>query len=293
MAEGRPFCQRGAAEAYGSHILAPAPWASLSIIGGEANVRSVVTLLVFATAWTPRPAPAQSGPALSGRVLSATTGLPIPAALVAIEGRASTLTDEHGRFLFEGLAGGPVRVLAVGPGCHQTLESVVVPDEGPATLDLSVELPPESDPTLDPDAWSRDQRRAAGAARVMEADEIQRRGFRSMVDAVRILAPAMVGRESPGVGGRGGLQGRSRNTATGSVEPLLLVDGVRITQRTAEALALIDVNTVRRVEVIRGTAGGWSYGTQAVNGVVRIETIRSPTHAPDTPPSRCPVTFPM
>ncbi|MEQ9397615.1 MAG: TonB-dependent receptor plug domain-containing protein [Longimicrobiales bacterium] len=252
--------------------------------------RALVVLLVAGTA--AGPVSGQDGATLSGRVLSTATGRPVPGALVALDAGRRTLADEAGRFLLERVVSGPYRIAAVGPGCHVSLGEVDVPETGAATLDLSVDLPPESDPTVDPEAWDRDERRSTGAARVMEAAEIRRRGFRTIVDAVRALAPTMVGQESAGVGGRQGIQGRSRSTATGPTEPLVIVDGVRITQRGADALAMIEVGSVRRVEVIRGTAGGWSYGTQAVNGVIRIETERSPAHAPNTPPEQCGFEFP-
>lgn len=251
---------------------------------------ALVVLLLAVTATGP--VAGQAGATVSGRVLSMSTGRPVPGALVALDAGRRTLTDEAGHFVLQGVLAGPYRIAAVGPGCHVSLGEVDVPETGAATLDLSVDFPPESDPTVDPGAWDRDERRSAGAARVMEADEIRRRGFRTIVDAVRALAPTMVGHESAGVGGRQGIQGRSRSTATGPTEPLVVVDGVRITQRGADALAMIEVGSVRRVEVIRGTAGGWSYGTQAVNGVIRIETERSPAHDPQTAPERCGFEFP-
>lgn len=242
-------------------------------------------------AWVAQPSHAQTGASIEGTIVSSATGRPLAGALVALDAGRRTLSDEEGRFVLSDVVPGPYRIAAVGPGCHVTMGDVEVPGAGVATVAFALDLPAESDPTSD--GWDRARRSAAGASRSISGEDIRRRGYRSLLDAVRALAPEMVGQQTAQAGSRGSIQGRSRSTVTGSVEPLVVVDGVRIPQRPADALALIEPSTVRTLEVIKGTAGGWAYGTQAVNGVIRVETVRSSTYAPDTPADQCGFVFPM
>lgn len=228
---------------------------------------------------------------LRGRVVSEVDGAPVDGALVALDAGRRTLTDSTGAFRLDDLVPGPYRIAAVGRGCVVSMGNVEVPDGAGAVIELAL---PASPPTDDETgAWDPDERSTAAAARSMEAEEIRRRGFRSVTDIVRALAPTMVGRESSQTGFRQEIQGRSRSTAGGSTEPLVVVDGVRITQRVADALSLIDPASVLRVSVVRGTAGSWGYGTQAVNGVIVIETVGRPVHDASTPPGNCGFQFPM
>lgn len=249
-------------------------------------------LLSLSTAVLVADASGQVPSYLRGRVVSEVDGGPVAGALVALDAGRRTLTDSTGAFRLDDLVPGPYRIAAVGRGCVVSLGEVEVPENAGAVIELTL---PASPPAAGDEsrAWDPDERRSAAAARVMEAEEIRRRGFRSVTDIVRALAPTMVGRESSSTGFRQEIRGRSRSTAGGSTEPLVVVDGVRITQRVADALAMIDPATVRRVSVVRGTAGGWGYGTQAVNGVILIETLERPVHDASTPPGACGFQFPM
>lgn len=254
-------------------------------------MRRYALLLSIASVALAADLPGQNSSYLRGRVVSDADGAPVAGALVALDAGRRTLTDSTGWFRLDDLAPGPYRIAAVGRGCVVSMGEVEVPNGAGAVIELA--LPPAPALPGEGGAWDPDQRSTAAAARSMEAEEIRRRGFRSVTDVVRALAPAMVGRESAGTGFRQEIQGRSRSTVGGSTEPLVIVDGVRITQRATDALAMIDPATVRRVSVVRGTAGGWGYGTQAVNGVILIETLDRPVHDATTPPGACDFRFPM
>jgi len=58
-------------------------------------------------------------------------------------------------------------------------------------------------------------------------------------------------------------------TNLSSASPLILIDGV---QASSDLLTSIDPNTVDRVEVVKGSAGGMLYGAQGGNGVIQIFT---------------------
>lgn len=53
--------------------------------------------------------------------------------------------------------------------------------------------------------------------------------------------------------------------------PLIMIDGV---QTTSDILTDLDPNTVDRIEIVKGSAGGMLYGAQGGNGVIQIFTKR-------------------
>ncbi|RZK59613.1 MAG: hypothetical protein EOO91_04640 [Pedobacter sp.] len=53
--------------------------------------------------------------------------------------------------------------------------------------------------------------------------------------------------------------------------PLILIDGV---QASSDLLTSLDPNTVDRIEVVKGSAGGMLYGAQGGNGVIQVFTKR-------------------
>jgi outer membrane cobalamin receptor len=102
--------------------------------------------------------------------------------------------------------------------------------------------------------------------------EIRRRRLQSVQEALRILAPEMIGVESAQAGSRGAIRSRRSVTVAGPTEPLVVVDGVRILHRPEDALAGINIDEVDEIRVSKGTAGGWRYGLQGVDGVISITT---------------------
>jgi outer membrane cobalamin receptor len=118
----------------------------------------------------------------------------------------------------------------------------------------------------------QDVRARGEATRSLGTLEIRRRKLQSVQEAVRILAPDMVGSASGASGSRGSLQGRRSATVEGPRDPLVVIDGVRAGHRPEEALASLSIDEVERVDVSTGSAAGWRYGPQGVNGVIEITT---------------------
>jgi outer membrane receptor protein involved in Fe transport len=104
------------------------------------------------------------------------------------------------------------------------------------------------------------------------------------------------------VGGAAGSSGNIRIRGTNSLlpgNPLIFVDGVRITQVTASGLRsahslplleFVDPFQISHIEVLRGPAATIQYGADAANGIIRIYTKRGggpgplrPRPLPDCP----------
>lgn len=82
----------------------------------------------------------QAAGRILGRVVEAATGEPIAQAHVAIEGGPSTLTDLNGRFMFRGLAAGPVNLTVQTLGyASKTVTGVEVPANDVVSVDITME----------------------------------------------------------------------------------------------------------------------------------------------------------
>ncbi len=125
------------------------------------------------------------------------------------------------------------------------------------------------------------------------AEDIRKRHVQTIQDALRIIAPDMVAGETSQVGGRPALRNRGAPTVGADPSPLVIVDGIQISQQSIDALATINPQDIDRIEVMRGGAGGWRYGLMGVNGVVRITTRdASGGYSAQTDPSQCAFVFP-
>jgi len=228
---------------------------------------------------------------LRGTVVSARDGLALPGALVALDAGIRVIADDQGTFVITGVRAGPYRIAAVAPGCHTGLGEVEVLPERELTVRLTVPLPEDVEDRLA--GWTLGSRRSGDATRVVTRDEIGRRHARTVQDAIRLVAPEMVGQGSAEPGGSQRLVGRRSATVQGPAQPLVVVDGVPLPQRSLEALSAINIEDVDRIEVSKGAAGGWAYGNQGANGVIRVFTRSASASplGPETPPDRCGFTF--
>jgi hypothetical protein len=123
----------------------------------------------------------RGGSTVTGRVRTS-TGRPVAAALVVLEGVDSAVSDAEGRFTLDRLPGGTqwLRARAVGFAPRET--SVDLPSRGADTLDLELRAVTQLD-TITVVATARtrrvlrevDERRKLGLGYVLGPDEIQRR----------------------------------------------------------------------------------------------------------------------
>ena len=238
-----------------------------------------------------RPVAAQSERGtLRGTVVSEEEGLPIPGALVALDAGLRTTADEEGRFVLVDVVEGPYRIAAVAPGCHVGLGDVNVVGSREAEVRVTVELPRDVEERLR--AWTLSTRSLGSTVKTITGEDLRRRNAQTVQDAVRLVAPGMIGEESGQAGGRQRVLGRSAPTVSGAREPLIVVDGVRMMQRPWDALAALNPVDIERIEVARGATGGWQYGLSGANGVIRITTRNARTGFDrETPPEQCRFTF--
>ncbi len=228
---------------------------------------------------------AQSG-ALTGQVVNAQTGEPIPNAQIVVQGTTrGVLSGTDGRFRVGQLRPGSYRVEARSVGYRSRVEAVVV--AAAPTAEVTFRLPvsavalDEVVVTGQPGAIAR--REIGNAIASIDAQALE--------DAPVFTASQFIQGRAPGVevfptGGKAG-QGsrillRGVTSITQDVHPIVYLDGVRIDNSFisgvetggATWIGLDDLvpEDIERVEIVRGASAATLYGTEASAGVIQIFT---------------------
>ncbi len=118
-----------------------------------------------------------------------------------------------------------------------------------------------------------DTDRLSGSMSVITAEQIERRHYRVLGDALRDI-PGLAAPASGGVGAQTSVFIRG----TESDHVLILIDGVEVTDPSAGnryEFSQLSLNGVARIEVLRGNYSA-EYGSEALGGIVNIIT-RTPT----------------
>ena len=242
---------------------------------------------------------AQQGGTVTGRVLDAQRGLPIPAVQVFIANlELGGLTQQNGRYLLQNVPAG-THTLSVSRIGYRTTE-VQVTVGGGQTVEQDFTMTEEAlqlDEIIVTGTAGGTRRRAIGnSVSQVQAAEITE--VQAIVNVQQLLAgrsggslefhrlPASVG-ESSSITIRG----------TGSFglgnQPLIYVDGFRVDNSASlgpptvdsgggmSALGDINPADIESIEIIKGPAAATLYGTEASAGVIQIITKRGVEGAPE------------
>jgi TonB-linked SusC/RagA family outer membrane protein len=230
--------------------------------------------------------------AIGGVVIESGTQRPLVGAQVIIEGTdRGTLTDNRGRFLFADVGTAPVtlRVVIIG---YRELTHTARPGETNLVLVLT-----ESAVTLDQiivtGTPQQQVRRALGnAVGTVDVGRVTAVAPPPNVQKLVSNVPGVALLSGGGdIGASANIRIRGANSLTLSSEPLLYIDGVRVSNTTrggpgvdsrAPPARMNDLNPddIQSIEIIKGPAAATLYGTEASNGVINIITKRGRTGAP-------------
>lgn len=211
--------------------------------------------------------------AVQGQVLYAATGDAAAGVLLRFGSSHEVVSDREGRFVVEGLAPGVHEVVLVTPDCRLSGAEIEV---AAGTLH-HVELFLPATLEARAPAVETEQRRNPSAL-VVTAAEIEGMRVRNVSEVVRRVAPSMVGTPNHQVGGYARLQGRTINSLLDRQPPVVVVDGVRVSD-AAEVLGSLQPSEVDRLEILRGSAGGWAYGSSGAAGAILVTTRRGAADA--------------
>ncbi len=221
----------------------------------------------------------QASASLMGIVLQEGSDQPLPGAtLMILETQRSVVTDNNGEFSFPELTPGEVVLRAALDGHASVVESLEVASNEVGFVQLR----------LTPLFAALDEilviaERSSGRAGYQEASVQNDDG--NLGTAADLLEGRVLGlnlrRNTGSAGGGARVQLRGPSSLFLSNEPVIYVDGIRISSRTGSLdsrnsaglhpLEMIPASAVERIRVLRGPSA-WAQYPDANNGVILIET---------------------
>ena len=235
---------------------------------------------------------------VTGRVTTI-AGQPLPGVLVSVVGQQTgARTNERGEFRLQ-VPNGDVTVVARAIGYKRGTQRV---STGSSSADFSLDrdvLELEG-VIVTGQATSIERKNAATAVSVVSADALARVPSVSLESALQgKVIGASINMNNGAPGGGGQIQIRGASSLIGRIEPLIILDGVAISnavrsnrmavitgslnageENGTNRLADINPNDIESVEVLKSAAASAIYGSQATNGVVVITTKRGREGSP-------------
>ena len=222
---------------------------------------------------------------ISGVVLDENGG-PLPGANVVIENTSTGVsTDFDGNFTINASSGDVLVISYIG----YTSEFITVGNQD--SISISLQLDNELEEVVVTAlgfAAVRDQQGSTSS--IIATDDVVRSAEPTVVNALSGKASGVRITRSNGDPGAGStIRIRGANTIDGSIQPLIIVDGVPMDNTTSYAggnnitgsnggvtqgsrLNDINPNDIESVQVLKGASAGALYGSKAANGVVVITT---------------------
>jgi TonB-linked SusC/RagA family outer membrane protein len=254
-------------------------------------------MLVFiAAALGVRDARAQAR-VITGRVSSAQTGQPISNANISVLGTIVVgVSNERGEYALSAPTGS-VRLLVRGVGFKRK-QVTVGADQGQADVSLDQDVFNLEAVVVTGQATSVEQRNLANAVATIAPEVLTRAPTPTLESAVQGKIPgALVQTNSGAPGGGAQITLRGVSTINGSVNPIIVVDGLVISNdaiasnmnaitaaggggnasnqdNPVNRLADLNPADIENVEVLKGASAAAIYGSEAANGVIIITTKR-------------------
>jgi TonB-linked SusC/RagA family outer membrane protein len=231
---------------------------------------------------------------LSGTVIDSKSQRPLAEATVAAEGtEISALTGARGEFRLTGLTGSTARLRITRIGYQMV--TVEAPVGGAPLVVRLTELVVKLDELVVTGTAGEVQKRSLGTT-VARIDATAANEFAAPGSVNKLLAgraPGVVISENSGrVGAGSEINVRGRSTLSLGEQPLIYLDGARVSnnagagtgfQGSAGVSRVNDINPedIESIEVIKGPAAATLYGTEASNGVIQIITKKGRRGSPE------------
>ncbi len=226
---------------------------------------------------------AQATGTVTGTVLNAQTGEPLPAAQVSLEGTGiGGLTQANGRFLLLQVPVGTYTVRAILIGYGDVSQGVAVSDGESVVVELR----------MAPQAISLSEIVVTGVSGATQRTKLPFDVAQVRVADMPVPSPSAAQSIQGKVAGATVVSGSGRPGAAPSIllrgvksldasgrdqEPLYIVDGVIV----SSGLVDLDALDIQSIEVVKGAAAASLYGSRAGAGVIQIRTKRGSEMADD------------
>src|SRR2546423_2355055 len=216
------------------------------------------------------------------------TGRPISNARVTVVGTGiSVPTRDDGTYIIRAVPAGQqdVRVIALGHAAQRL--SVTVSAGGSATLDFTLPQAAIELEQVVTTATGEQRKNEVGndIPRIPASTLVATKPVANITDLLNARSPSVqvLGGNLIGTGQR--IRIRGTNSLSLSNDPIVIIDGIRMTSTTGSStigiggsnpsrLSDIDPNQIESIEVVKGPSASTLYGTDAANGVIVITTKR-------------------
>jgi len=236
---------------------------------------------------------------ITGRVTVGNNGPPLSDALIGVSGQARGVrTNSQGEYRIV-VPAGEVTLFARGIG-YKRVDQRVASSSTTANFALQKDVLEIEGIVVTGAATTIDRRNSATAVAVVSAAALARVPAPSIESALQgKVIGASINMNNGAPGGGGQIQIRGASSLIGRIEPLIVVDGVAISnskrsnmlsvvtgslnageENGTNRLADINPNDIESVEILKSAAASAIYGSQATNGVVVITTKRGVSGAP-------------
>jgi TonB-dependent starch-binding outer membrane protein SusC len=244
--------------------------------------------ITIAMALLPAAMHAQERGTITGQVVDQATQQPLAGAQVTVGGtQLGTLTNQQGRFLIPNVLAGTreVRVALIGYTQGTQQVNIVAGQTVTANFALSqsaVELSAVIVTATGQQQRTREIGNAVGTINVAQVELAPVNSLSSLIQGRS--AGVSVNTSSGESGAASRIRIRGSNSVSLSNEPLVIVDGIRITStesgttgsyQTPSRLNDFSPENIESIEILKGPAAAALYGTAAANGVIQITTRRA------------------
>jgi TonB-linked SusC/RagA family outer membrane protein len=236
---------------------------------------------------------AQQGGVVAGTVVRSGTLTPVEGAQIQVEGtQLGAITDAAGRFRIANVPGERARLQVRRISFTPVTQEVRVGGSDVRVVlgETSIRL---DEVVITGTAGGAKQREIGNTvARISAVEEIERSGVGDLGSLINARAAGVIVTSGTGRTGAGpAINVRGRSTISLSQQPLLYIDGVRVTndigtgptnQGGSVASRLNDVSPedIESIEILKGPAAATIYGTEASNGVIQIVTKKGRSATP-------------
>lgn len=218
---------------------------------------------------------------VSGKVTEKTTGNGIPGVNILLKGaNIGTVTDEHGGFRIEVPSTDGVLVFSY---IGYVTQEIPIANQSVINVILAENVQALSEVVVTASGFKEAADRLGSTSSKVAGEALSRSGETSVINGLAGKAAGVqVSRAAGDPGAAAFIQIRGQNTLTGNTQPLIVVDGIPISNTTEggtsggvvpqSRLNDINPNDIASMQILKGASAAALWGSRAANGVILITT---------------------
>lgn len=221
---------------------------------------------------------------VSGRVTSSADGQPLPGVSILVKGtNTGTTTNAEGDFTVNANADQSLVLSFIG---YATKE-VAIGNATTLTISLDEDISQLNEVVVTALGIERDKKELGYSVQSVSGDQLTEARDVNVANALAgKIAGVQIKQNATGVGGSTRITIRGNNTISGSNQPLIVVDGVPMSNFASSpddywgnsaidkgsGLGDISPDAIASISVLKGPAASALYGSRAANGVILVTT---------------------